>query len=489
MKKAIVIGAGFSGLAAAAHLAKDGAEVTILEKNPQIGGRARMFEEKGFRFDMGPSWYWMPDVFENFFNQFGKTTSNFYELERLTPSYKVHFKDETVDIPSSVPELKSLFESYEKGAAKKLEKFLKESKYKYDISMTDLVYKPGKSLTEFIGWRVFKGFFNLNLFSSFRKYTTRYFKHPKILQLLEFPILFLGATAETTPALYSMMNYADMQLGTWYPHGGMSKIVDAFESIVQEQGVKIITDAEVQNVIIKGKSITEVITTQGNFKAEVVINSSDYHFFEQNILPENKRLYSQKYWDSRKLAPSSLIFYLGVDKKIDGLTHHNLFFDADFPLHAKEIYDTPQWPSNPLFYVCSPSKTDSSVAPEGMENIFILIPVATGLEDNENIREKYLDLVLERLESKTGCSIKEHILYKRTFAHRDFVKDYNSFKGNAYGLANTLLQTAILKPKLRNSKLTNLFNAGQLTVPGPGVPPAIISGKIAANEALKLLNT
>ena len=489
MKKAIVIGAGFSGLAAAAHLAKDGAEVTILEKNPQIGGRARMFEEKGFRFDMGPSWYWMPDVFENFFNQFGKTTSNFYELERLTPSYKVHFKDETVDIPSSVPELKSLFESYEKGAAKKLEKFLKESKYKYDISMTDLVYKPGKSLTEFIDWRVFKGFFNLNLFSSFRKYTTRYFKHPKILQLLEFPILFLGATAETTPALYSMMNYADMQLGTWYPHGGMSKIVDAFESIAQEQGVKIITDAEVQNVIIKGKSITEVITTQGNFKAEVVINSSDYHFFEQNILPENKRLYSQKYWDSRKLAPSSLIFYLGVDKKIDGLTHHNLFFDADFPLHAKEIYDTPQWPSNPLFYVCSPSKTDSSVAPEGMENIFILIPVATGLEDNENIREKYLDLVLERLESKTGCSIKEHILYKRTFAHRDFVKDYNSFKGNAYGLANTLLQTAILKPKLRNSKLTNLFNAGQLTVPGPGVPPAIISGKIAANEALKLLNT
>lgn len=485
-KKVIVIGSGFAGLSVACFMAKAGYDVTILEKNATPGGRARKFEEQGFLFDMGPSWYWMPDVFERFFSQFGKKVSDYYELERLSPSYQVIYgKHEKWDIPASVNELASFLDSIEAGAGKKLTLFLHEAAVKYEVGIKDLVFKPGRSITEFLTYDFFKGLLKLDLFTSHSAHVKKYFSNPKIISLLEFPVLFLGAKPEQTPALYSLMNYADINLGTWYPKGGMHKIVEGMVALATSLGVKIKFNQAVTRFVHQEGKISKVITSADEHVCDIVIAGADYHHIDQEVIESPYRNYSASYWDKRTMAPSSLLFYLGIDKKLTGLQHHNLFFDEDFGQHAIEIYDQPQWPSKPLFYVSCPSVTDPLVAPEGKENVFILIPVAPVIEDTPAIREKYFDMVMQRLETLTNQSIKQHIIFKRSYAHQNFMEDYNSFKGNAYGLANTLMQTAILKPSLKSKKLNNLFFTGQLTVPGPGVPPSLISGEVVAKEVIK----
>ena len=484
-KKVTLIGAGISSLASASFLAKAGFDVTILEKNTTIGGRARQFKTDGFVFDMGPSWYWMPDVFEQFYAKFGHTTSDFYALKRLDPSYNVFWKDGTkTPIPADETKLYEWFESLEKGSSEKLKSFLTDAKYKYEVGMQDLVYKPSLKLTEFADIRILKGLFKLHLLSSFSKYIRKYFKNEKILSLLEFPILFLGAMPKDTPALYSLMNYADISLGTWYPMGGMFNIIEAFEKIALENGVKIITDQEVTGIKSSNKLVTHVLTKTNSYETDILVSGADYHHTDTGIL-EDKANYSEKYWESRTMAPSCLLFYLGIDKKLDGLDHHNLFFDEDFELHAKEIYKDAKWPSAPLFYASVPSMTDPSVAPEGKENLFLLVPIAPNLSDDEETREKYFNIILDRLEQKTGNTIRDSIIYKKSYCITDFKNDYHAFKGNAYGLANTLKQTAILKPSLKSKKLKNMYYTGQLTVPGPGVPPSIISGEVVAKEIIK----
>lgn len=483
--KVTIIGAGISSLSSAAFLAKAGYDVTILEKNETIGGRARQFKVDGFVFDMGPSWYWMPDVFENFYNKFGYTTSDFYELKRLDPSYNVFWQDGTkTPIPADEQKLFAWFESMEPGSSDKLKNFLADAKYKYEVGMTDLVFRPSLKLTEFVDMRILKGLFKLHLLSSFSKYIRSYFKNEKILSLLEFPILFLGAMPKDTPALYSLMNYADISLGTWYPMGGMFNIIESFEKIAKQYGVKIVTNQEVTGIKSNGDNVTHVITKTDEFITDILISGADYQHTDSSIL-NGKANYKEKYWESRTMAPSCLLFYLGIDKKLDGLEHHNLFFDEDFELHAKEIYKDVKWPSAPLFYASVPSKTDPTVAPEGKENLFLLVPIAPDLSDDEETRERYFDLILKRLEARTGQSIKDSIIYKKSYCIADFKQDYHAFKGNAYGLANTLKQTAILKPSLKNKKLKNMYYTGQLTVPGPGVPPSIISGEVVANEIIK----
>jgi phytoene desaturase len=484
-KKVTIIGAGISSLSTACFLAKDGYDVTILEKNANIGGRARQFSTQGFVFDMGPSWYWMPDVFERFYNQFGYTTSDFYELKRVDPSYRVFWEDNSFDdIPSDLETYKAWFEKLEPGSSKHLEQFLKEAKYKYEVGMNDLVHKPSLAWSEFIDGRIISGMLKLHLFSSFAKYIRKYFSHKKILSLLEFPVLFLGATPEETPALYSLMNYADIELGTWYPMGGMYKIIESFEKIAKKLGVKILTDEEVTGFKYDINSITHTISTSKIIETDILISGADYNHTDQKLVPHFSN-YTNKYWDKRVMAPSSLLFYVGVNKKIDNLQHHNLFFDADFSEHAREIYTEPNWPNNPLFYVCCPSKTDKSVAPEGKENLFLLVPIAPDLKDDEETRKKYFDILIERIEKHTGCNFKNEIIYQKSYCIADFKKDYHAFKGNAYGLANTLLQTAILKPSLKNKQLKNMYYTGQLTVPGPGVPPSIISGEVVAKQVIK----
>lgn len=485
-RSVLVIGSGFAGLSAATSLADKGFQIKIVEKNTDIGGRARKFSASGFTFDMGPSWYWMPDVFEAYFNKFGKQVSDYYELERLDPSYKVVYsKEEQVDIPAMMHELEALFEKIEPGAGEQLKKFMDQAAYKYEVGINKLVYKPGRSLMEFASPKLLYDVMRMDVFQSMAKHVRKFFKDDRLIQLMEFPVLFLGALPENTPALYSLMNYADMALGTWYPKGGMHKIVEGMAALAREKGVEILTDHEVLSINSANGKITSVTTSQGELKADVVIGGADYHHIESKLLAPADRNYTDDYWDKRVMAPSSLIYYLGVDKKLEGLLHHNLFFDTDFKPHAHTIYTDPQWPEDPLFYVSVVSKTDPGSAPAGCENVFILIPVAPDLEDTEDIREHYYDLVMNRLEKLTGQSVKEHVIYKRSYAHQDFKDDYHSFKGNAYGLANTLTQTAILKPALKNKKLSNLYYTGQLTVPGPGVPPSLISGQVVADEVAK----
>lgn len=488
-KKVIVIGSGFSGLSAACNLAADGHEVTILEKNEQTGGRARQYTAQGFTFDMGPSWYWMPDVFEQFFARFGRQVSEYYNLVRLDPSYRVYFgPNDRLDVPADMAALEAMFEQLEPGSTASLRRFLAEAGYKYQVGMNEFVQKPSHSILEFADWRVVSSLFRLQMFTSMSKHVKSLFRHEKLIKLLEFPVLFLGATPEKTPALYSLMNYADLALGTWYPQGGMYKIVEAMTLLAQSLGVKIVLNAEVAQINTEGGKATGVRTRDGLvFAADAVVGAADYHHVESKLLSTETRNYNESYWQSRVMAPSCLIFYVGVSKRLDHLLHHNLFFDEDFGRHAREIYETPRWPERPLFYVSAPSKTDPSVAPEGCENLFILIPVAPGLEDTPAIREHYYNLVMQRLAVLTGQRIGESVVYRRAYAHNDFVRDYHAFRGNAYGLANTLLQTAFLKPRLRNKKVSNLFYTGQLTVPGPGVPPAIISGQVVAREVGKVL--
>jgi phytoene desaturase len=485
-KTIVVIGAGFSGLSAATCLAAKGYTVTLIEKHNQPGGRARKFEAEGYTFDMGPSWYWMPDVFEKYFALFGKKTSDYYKLIRLDPSYSVVWnKNEKTDLPADLNQLINLFDSLDKGSGERLKQFLKEAEYKYEVGVNKLVYKPGRSLKEFADLELLTGIIKLDVFKSMAKHVRKITSNKRLLQILEFPVLFLGALSKDTPALYSLMNYADMALGTWYPEGGMYKIVEAMYQLALEKGVKFEFNSEIEQLEINNNSISKVITKNKIFKADVIISSADYHHTETKLIPEKFRSYSYKYWDSRKMAPSSLLYYIGLNKKIEGLPHHTLFFDTDFEIHADEIYSNPQWPTAPLFYLSLTTKTDVSGAPEGGENVFILIPVAAGLVDTDEIKEKYFEMVMERLEKYTSSDIKSHIVFKRTFAYRDFKNDYGAFKGNAYGLANTLLQTAILKPSCKSKKINNLFYTGQLTVPGPGVPPSLISGQVIAKEVMR----
>ncbi|WP_374949074.1 phytoene desaturase family protein [Mucilaginibacter sp.] len=487
-KHIVVIGAGFAGLASACILAKEGYRVTVLEKNDQPGGRARVWEKDGFKFDMGPSWYWMPDVFENFFALFGKKPADFYNLKRLDPGYRIYYgKDDVMDVPADMGRLEALFEATEQGSSTGLRKFLEQAAYKYKVGMGEYVFRPSHAITEFIDFNLIRKSLSMQLLTSMSSHVRKYFKNPKLIKMLEFPVLFLGATPQDTPAMYSMMNHADLALGTWYPMGGMNEIVKAMVSIAESYGIDIRLNTEVTKIETTEGKVSKIVTTGGELIADFVITGADYEHVDQHLLSEPDRNYSEKYWDTRTMSPSSLLFYIGLDKQVPDIQHHNLFFDEDFEQHAKEIYKEPQWPAKPLFYVCCTSKTDPDAAPAGGENLFFLMPVAPGLTDDDATREKYFDLMINRFEDITGQSIRNNIVLKRSYALNDFKADYHSFKGNAYGLANTLAQTAFFKPAMRAKHIKNMLYTGQLTVPGPGVPPALISGQIAAKEAMKIL--
>jgi phytoene desaturase len=488
MQHVIVIGSGFSGISAACALAKKGYRVTVLEKNECAGGRASFFKEQGFMFDMGPSWYWMPDVFEWFFKEYDSDVTEHYNLTRLDPGYRIYFgKDEITDIPASIDALYQLFEQLEPGSSVQLKKFLADASYKYDVGMKDLVFKPCNSVMEFADFRMVKALFTMQLFTSLRKEVYGKFKNDKIRKILEFPVYFLGALPSNTPALYSILNYADLALGTWYPQGGMYKIIEGMQRVAEKMNVQFQFNAPVTQIVTAGGKTTGVMANGEFLPADAVVAAADYHHVEEHLLNQESKNYNEQYWDKKVFAPSSIIYYLGVKGKVKNLLHHNLFFDQSFEQFADEIYSNPRWPSNPLFYVSAPSKTDATVAPEGDENLFILVPVAAGLEDTEELRNKYFDMVIQRIENFTGEQIRNRIVYKQTFAPKNFISRYNAYKGNAYGLANTLMQTAIFKPKMRNKHISNLIYAGQLTVPGPGVPPSLISGYVAAQEIEKVL--
>lgn len=478
--KVDIIGTGFSSLTAACFLAKKGIQVEVHEKNDSVGGRARVFKSDGFTFDMGPSWYWMPDMIDKIFKDLGEERSDYFELIRLDPAYQVFWGDNSVTkIPAQMEDLCLEFDRMEEGGGDRLKAFLADAAIKYKVGTEKFLEKPGLRISELIDMEVFKNFFKLDLLKSVEADVSKRFQSEKARSILRFPVLFLGEMPQRIPSLYTLMNYADLKLGTWYPKGGMHELVKALYEIAKKNGARFHFNSEIKEFVCSSKKIEAL--DFGKFRKGVdhVIAGADYNHVEQQLIPSKFRRYDDEYWDRRKMAPSSLIFYLGVNKKLDGLEHHNLFFDEDLMAHGQEIYDHPSWPKKPLFYVCVSSKTDSTTAPSGKENLFLLMPLAPGIEDTEELRSTYLEIMLKRMERHTGQSIRDSIIFKRGYCINDFKADYNAYKGNAYGLANTLMQTANLKPKI-TSKLSNLKFCGQLTVPGPGVPPALISGKVAA---------
>jgi phytoene desaturase len=476
-KKAAIIGSGFSSLSAACYLAKAGYNVDVYEKNSQLGGRASQLKREGFTFDMGPSWYWMPDIFEKFFSDFGKSSSDYYTLDQLDPAYQIFFEDEVVTIGSSMDAICSEFERIEPGSAVPLRKFISKAAENYDIAINKMVYKPGKSPLELVSLETMARVGQF--FSTISRDVRKEFKNPKLISILEFPVLFLGAKPSNTPSFYSFMNYADFGLGTWHPRGGMYKIVEAMEALGSSLGVTFHTNAEVSEIRLD-KSKACGLQINGNpVNADLIISGADYHHTE-TLLPDDFRQYSESYWENRTFAPSSLLFYIGFDKKLKNIRHHNLFFDTDFEQHAVAIYDQPEWPKDPLFYANFPSVTDAEMAPGGKETGFFLMPLAPGLEDSTELREKYFDIIMDRFELRTGQKVRNNIIFKEAFCVKDFVERYNSYKGNAYGMANTLRQTAFLRPGLESKKVKDLYFTGQLTVPGPGVPPSLISGKLVS---------
>ena len=478
-KKITIIGSGFSALSAACYLAKSGHEVLVFEKNNAVGGRARQLKKDGFTFDMGPSWYWMPDVFERFFADFGKKTTDYYELIKLSPAYRVYFGvNDFIAIADNPDEIVATFESIEEGSGKKLREFIAEAKSNYDIAIKDLVYRPGVSPLELVTVETTKKIGQF--FSNISRDVRKKFKNEKLIQILEFPVLFLGAKPSDTPSFYSFMNYADFGLGTWHPKTGMFDVVRAMESLARELGVQFFVNSNIEKIIVDNKTAKAIVVNGETIESDLVLSGADYHHTE-TLLDQQYRMYSEQYWESRVFAPSSLLFYVGFNKKIANISHHALFFDTDFYQHAKDIYDEPKWPAEPLFYANFPSLTDKTAAPEGMESGFFLVPLAPGINDSEALREAYFDKIIQRFETITQQNIKENIIFKQSFCKNDFVEQYNSYKGNAYGMANTLLQTAFLRPKLKSKKVRNLYFTGQLTVPGPGVPPALISGKLVSN--------
>lgn len=487
-KKIAIIGSGFSGLSAAAYVARQGHEAHVFEKHNKPGGRARQFSTKeGYVFDMGPSWYWMPDIIENFFNDFGFNTSEFFELVSLDPQFEIIFSDEKLSLPDSLQEMKILFEKMEKHAGGQLGKFMKAAQYKYEAGMKDFVQKPCYTWLEFVSPKIAVSALKLNLLTNFRSYVSKYFSNPKLKALMEFPVIFLGASPGKIPALYSLMNYGGYALGTHYPMGGFYQLVLAMQKVAESQGATFHFSSNVERINTQNGEVTLLIINGKKHFFDAVVASSDYHHTE-SLLDASVKNYDEKYWQRKTFAPSCLIFYLGFNEKINGLMHHTLFFENDFNEHIDAIYGSKQWPENPLFYCCCPSKTDPGVAPKNHENVFLLMPVAIGLNDGEGIRQKYLVNMIRRIEKHTGTTnLMDKIDYQKSYCVSDFKNDYNAYGGNAYGLANTLSQTAVLKPKIRNKKVGNLFYTGQLTVPGPGVPPSIISGKIVANELSKFL--
>ncbi|WP_114821814.1 phytoene desaturase family protein [Chryseobacterium sp. KLBC 52] len=486
-KKIAVIGAGFSGLSAAAYAAKSGNEVHVFEMHDQPGGRARQFStDEGYVFDMGPSWYWMPDIIERFFNDFDYKVSDFFTLVSLDPQFEMVFAKEKVSVPEKNDAIRDLFESIEPGAGNKYDQFMESARFKYEVGMKDFVTKPCYTWLEFASLKIAGSAVKLNLLSDFRKYVSGYFSDSKLRSLMEFPVIFLGASPQNIPALYSLMNYGGYVLGTKYPMGGFHQLVLAMKKVAEQQGVAFHFNHEVQQLNTENGRLISITVEGKDYEFDAVIASSDYHHTE-TLLPESLRNYNEEYWKTRTFAPSCLIYYLGIKGKISHLKHHTLFFENELDDHIDSIYNDKKWPDKPLFYSCCPSKTDPDVAPEDCENLFLLLPLATGIEDDESVREKYLVEMLGRIEKHTG---EKHLIsrieYKKSYCVSDFISDYNAYQGNAYGLSNTLSQTAVLKPKIRNKKIRNLFYTGQLTVPGPGVPPSVISGKIVAAEVSKL---
>ncbi len=480
--KAVVIGGGCAGLSQAAELSKAGWDVTLLEKNAVTGGRARLWESGGFRFDMGPSWYLMPEVFDRFFERMGRRREDYYRLEELETYYKVFFeKHPAVEITSRFEDTLKTFTSFESRGAEKLQKYLKQAAYKYDAALDQFLYKDYRSIFQFFNWRMMTEGLKLNLFKSIDAFVARQFDSVQARQILEYAMVFLGTAPKDAPALYSLMSHVDLNLGVWYPRGGLAEAAQGIRRTAEELGAEIRVGEPVRQIRVERGRASGVETDRGFYPADAVIAACDYHHAESALLEDSSRSYSAKYWDKRVVAPSMFLMYLGMDRQLD-LAHHNLYFADDWTAHFNTVCESPSWPEDPCFYLSCNSKTDPSSAPEGKENVFLLVPTAPGLEDTDAVREEYAGKLLRHAEKVTGEDLHRGVEVQRIFTQRDFEGDYNALKGTALGLAHNVGQTAVFRPARRSKRVKGLYFNGQYTHPGIGVPMTLISSEVTAGE-------
>jgi phytoene desaturase len=480
-----VVGSGFGGLSTACYLADAGFDVTVLEKNDGLGGRASVLEAEGFKFDMGPSWYLMPDVFERFFDHFGHAPEDFYDLERLDPHYRIFFKDgDTVDITADREEMYDLFDSYEQGAGDALAEYLDTSEEHYGVAMEQFIYEDRPRLRDWVDLDVMRAApIGLQLLGTMDDYVADYFENPKLRQIMQYTLVFLGGAPTNTPAIYNMMSHVDFNLGVYYPENGLQSVVDACVELGEGMGVEYVTGAEVTEILNRRDGFT-VESEAGAFDVDYVVSNADYAHTERELLPEHERQYDDDYWESRTYSPSAFLLYLGVEGDVEPLEHHTLVLPTDWDPHFEQIFDDPAWPEDPAYYLCVPSKTDDSVAPEGHSNLFALVPIAPGLDDTEAVRTWYRDLVLDDVAEHTGVELRDRIVFEEQFSVSEFADRYNSMQGTALGLAHTLRQTALFRPSRRSEASPGLYYTGSYTTPGIGVPMCLISGEHTANALI-----
>ena len=483
-----VVGAGIGGMAAAARLAKDGFRVTVVERNDQAGGRARIWKKDGYVFDMGPSWYLMPEVFERFFAQFGKKASDFYELVKLDPSYRVFFgKGEAHDVPPDRARTAALFDRLEPGGGAKLSRYLDEAAYKYKVAVGEFLYRDYRSLFEFLNWRMMTEGLKLNVLGRLDAAVRRRFSDRRARQILEYAMVFLGTSPNDAPAMYALMSHVDLTQGVFYPRGGLSAVAQGLRQLAEEQGVQFMLSTEVTKIATENGRAVRVDARGADGAAvslpcDAVLANADYAHVETELLDAAARTYPRRYWDKRVVAPSMFLLYLGVKKRLEKLVHHNLYFQENWDVHFDTIFKTPSWPENPCFYVSCITKTDPDMAPPGCENVFVLVPTAAGLDDTDAVRAAYAEKVIRHVETVTGEEIAPHIETQRIFSQRDFAGDYHAWKGTALGISHTLFQTAVFRPAMRSKKVSNLYFAGQYTHPGIGVPMVMIAAEVSAGN-------
>ncbi|KQC03623.1 MAG: phytoene dehydrogenase [Methanoculleus sp. SDB] len=483
--KVAVIGTGFGGLSAAALLADKGFDVTVFEKNEQPGGRASVYRENGYAFDMGPSWYLMPDVYERCFAEFGKKPADFFELKRLDPAYRIYFgKEPMIDVPADLDRTFILFDDLEERGSEKLKAYLASAKEKYDLTINEMLYRDYRSIFDLINGKLLLQGARLHILENLEEFVNKSFSSEEARRIVEYSIGFLGGSPKNTPAFYHIMSHIDLTLGVWYPAGGIRTVADAIYRLAGSLGAQFRFNEPVEKIRIDNGRATGVITAQGTYNADIVVVNADYAHAELELLEDRFRTYDRNYWESRVLAPSAFVAYLGLNRKIAGLRHHTLFLDADWDAGFEKIFDPAKaaWPEHPSYYVNVPSQTDPTAAPEGCDTLFLLVALAPGLEDTSERRERFFNQVMDDLESKLGEPVRDAIVVKRIFALNDFRDRYNAYHGTALGLSHTLFQTALWRPAHRSAKVENLYYTGHYTHPGIGVPMTLISSTIVARE-------
>jgi len=482
IKKAIIIGSGIGGLGTACLLARRGYEVVVLEKNSQPGGRANIFSQTDFVFDMGPSWYMMPDIFEHFFSVMDEDIKDYLKLVRLSPSYRVFLEkeNEIYDLYSDLEKNIELFESIEPGAGQKLREYIEMTGYQYEIAKKEFMFKNYDTIFDFINKRVMTEGKKLPLFSKVENIVNSRFKHEALRKILQFQTVLLGTAPADAPGIYSMMNHVDFVGGVWYPEGGIYEVIKAIVKVAEKNQVKIKTNTPVSEIIVKdGRAVGVRLLSGQVIEADIIISNADIVHTDQSLLPKEYRLKTDRYWNSRVMSPSAFIMYLGVKGEIDSLSHHNLLFSSDWQENFKQIFKSPQWPSKPSLYVCAPSKTDKAVAPADHENLFVLVPMAAGLEYDDDFKHQYARQILESMSREMDIpDLPSRVVYQRIYSVKDFISDYNAFKGSALGFAHTLGQTAIFRPNNINKKVAGLYYVGAGTNPGIGLPIGLISAEL-----------